>query len=64
MKKSKVGSGGVGSMQGTPKLNKHLMKVQPNRELTSRTADILPITDHIRGWPSMYDLAKSITKQK
>ncbi len=69
MKKSKSpGAGGVGAYMGTPELNRHLMERQANEELTTRTRDMTPIVhkahENMRGWPSMYDMARKITKGK
>lgn len=52
------GSGGHGSRQGSPALNKRLMATQPNQELTSQ------IRDPMYQWPSTYEQARSMTGGK
>jgi len=51
------GSGGMGSHQGTPKLNKERAETAAEDYRTSRTRDQ-------DGWPSMNEMAKSILKGK
>lgn len=61
-KQSVPGSGGVGSCQGDPKFNKHLMKPWSKTERNHQTAD--PGVAGEDGYPSMYDLARSMTTGK
>jgi hypothetical protein len=61
------GSGGHGSRQGTTTLNKHLKTLQANVERSHMTRDggvPAAIPGDGDGWPSMYDLAKSMTDGK
>lgn len=55
-------SGGGGAKAGSPEWNKHLMTPMPNVERTHKTRD--PGTQGMDGYPSMYDLAKSLTDGK
>lgn len=55
-------SGGIGAAAGSPEWNQHLSKLRPNIERTHKTSD--PGTAGQDGYPSMYDLAKSLTDGK
>ena len=64
MKNKNPRSGGVGSVTGSSDLNKRLMKPQPNVERTHLTRDGATQGMHHLQYPSMYELARSLTGGK